>query len=58
MTDTSSSAISTEGLIDHYGDVRALVDLDLEIRCGEVLIDTTTPRAPRRVSWALEASSC
>ena len=45
MTDSSSSAISTEGLINHYGDVRALVDLDLEVRCGEVLL-TTTPRAP------------
>ena len=46
MTDTNSSAISTEGLTGHYGDVRALVDLDLEIRCGEVLFRTTTPRAP------------
>jgi ABC-2 type transport system ATP-binding protein len=33
MTDT---AIRTEGLTKHYGDVHALVDLDLEVRAGEV----------------------
>ncbi|MFC1935861.1 ATP-binding cassette domain-containing protein [Chloroflexota bacterium] len=30
------SAIHTEGLTKHYGDVRALVDLDLDIPAGEV----------------------
>jgi ABC-2 type transport system ATP-binding protein len=29
-------AILTEGLTKHYGDVRALVDLDLEVKRGEV----------------------
>ncbi len=29
-------AIATRGLTKHYGDVRALVDLDLEVRRGEV----------------------
>jgi ABC-2 type transport system ATP-binding protein len=29
-------AIKTEGLTKHYGDVRALEDLDLEVRLGEV----------------------
>lgn len=29
-------AIRTEGLTKHYGDVRALVDLDLDVRTGEV----------------------
>jgi len=29
-------AILTEGLTKHYGEVRALVDLDLEVRMGEV----------------------
>ncbi len=33
MTD---GAISTHGLTKHYGDVRALVDLDLEVRAGEI----------------------
>jgi ABC-2 type transport system ATP-binding protein len=33
MTDI---AIHTEGLTKHYGDVRALVDLDLDVRAGEV----------------------
>ncbi|HSG78343.1 MAG TPA: ABC transporter ATP-binding protein [Acidimicrobiia bacterium] len=30
------TAIRTEGLTKHYGDVRALVDLDLEVRTGEI----------------------
>ena len=30
------SVIHTEGLTKHYGDVRAVVDLDLDIRAGEV----------------------
>lgn len=30
------AAILTEGLTKHYGDVRALVDLDLEVKRGEV----------------------
>jgi len=29
-------ALHTEGLTKHYGDVRALVDLDLDVRSGEV----------------------
>ncbi len=29
-------AIRTEGLTKHYGDVEALVDLDLEVETGEV----------------------
>lgn len=33
---STQSAIVTEGLTKHYGDVRALVDLDLEVRMGEV----------------------
>lgn len=33
MTD---SAILTEGLTKHYGEVQALVDLDLEVKMGEV----------------------
>jgi ABC-2 type transport system ATP-binding protein len=33
---TDHVAIHTEGLTKHYGDVRALVDLDLDVRCGEV----------------------
>ena len=33
---TDSPAILTEGLTKHYGDVRALSDLDLEVRAGEV----------------------
>lgn len=33
MTD---AAILTEGLTKHYGEVKALVDLDLEVRMGEV----------------------
>jgi ABC-2 type transport system ATP-binding protein len=32
----SGPAILTEGLTKHYGEVRALVDLDLEVRMGEV----------------------
>jgi len=32
----AEAAILTEGLTKHYGDVRALVDLDLEVRMGEV----------------------
>ncbi|MGB5757807.1 MAG: ABC transporter ATP-binding protein [Acidimicrobiales bacterium] len=35
MTD-STVAIKTEGLTKHYGDVRALVDLNLEVGLGEV----------------------
>ncbi|MDH3607315.1 MAG: ABC transporter ATP-binding protein, partial [Acidimicrobiia bacterium] len=31
-----SAAILTEGLTKHYGDVRALTDLNLEIRPGEI----------------------
>ena len=31
-----TSAIQAEGLTKHYGDVEALVDLDLEVRTGEV----------------------
>lgn len=33
---TDQIAIHTEGLTKHYGDVRALVDLDLDIRPGEI----------------------
>ncbi len=33
---TNETAIHTEGLTKHYGDVRALVDLDLDVRAGEV----------------------
>jgi ABC-2 type transport system ATP-binding protein len=33
---TSEAAILTEGLTKHYGDVKALVDLDLEVKLGEV----------------------
>ncbi len=33
---TTEMAIHTEGLTKHYGDVRALVGLDLDIRPGEV----------------------
>ena len=33
---TEATAILTEGLTKHYGDVQALVDLDLEVRPGEV----------------------
>ena len=37
MTTTDSSApIRTEGLTKHYGDVKALVELDLEVQLGEV----------------------
>lgn len=32
----SDAAILTEGLTKHYGEVEALVDLDLEVRMGEV----------------------
>ncbi|MEN8234478.1 MAG: ABC transporter ATP-binding protein [Actinomycetota bacterium] len=33
---TDQIAIHTEGLTKHYGDVHALVDLDLDIRSGEI----------------------
>ncbi|MBT8198456.1 MAG: ABC transporter ATP-binding protein, partial [Acidimicrobiia bacterium] len=33
---TDQTAIHTEGLTKHYGDVKALVDLDLSIKPGEV----------------------
>ena len=33
---TDQITIHTEGLTKHYGDVRALVDLDLDVRAGEV----------------------
>lgn len=33
---TDQIAIHTEGLTKHYGDVEALVDLDLDVRAGEV----------------------
>ena len=33
---TDHTAIHTEGLTKHYGDVRALVDLDLDVTAGEV----------------------
>ena len=33
---TSQIAIHTEGLTKHYGDVHALVDLDLDVAAGEV----------------------
>jgi ABC-2 type transport system ATP-binding protein len=33
---TDQIAIHTEGLTKHYGDVQALVDLDLDVRAGEV----------------------
>ena len=33
---THQVAIHTEGLTKHYGDVQALVDLDLDVRAGEV----------------------
>ncbi len=37
MTTTDGAApIRTEGLTKHYGDVKALVDLDLEVQRGEV----------------------
>jgi len=37
MTTTNGAApIKTEGLTKHYGDVKALVDLDLEVQRGEV----------------------
>ena len=37
MTTTDGAApIKTEGLTKHYGDVKALVDLDLEVQPGEV----------------------
>ncbi|MEE8407555.1 MAG: ATP-binding cassette domain-containing protein, partial [Acidimicrobiia bacterium] len=29
-------AIRTEGLTKHYGQVKALIDLDMEVRMGEV----------------------
>ncbi|MDH3681029.1 MAG: ABC transporter ATP-binding protein [Acidimicrobiia bacterium] len=32
----TDAAIRTEGLTKHYGDVRALIDLDLEVSLGEV----------------------
>jgi ABC-type uncharacterized transport system ATPase subunit len=32
----SESAIHTEGLTKHYGKVRALVDLDVDISAGEI----------------------
>jgi len=33
---TDQIAIHTEGLTKHYGDVEALVDLDLDVRSGEI----------------------
>jgi ABC-2 type transport system ATP-binding protein len=33
---TEPTAIQTDGLTKHYGETRALVDLDLEIRTGEI----------------------
>ena len=33
---TDQITIHTEGLTKHYGDVKALVDLDLDVRAGEV----------------------
>jgi ABC-2 type transport system ATP-binding protein len=33
---TDQIAIRTEGLTKHYGDVKALIDLDVEIRSGEI----------------------
>ena len=33
---TPETAIRTHGLTKHYGNVRALVDLDLEVATGEV----------------------
>lgn len=33
---TDSITIHTEGLTKHYGDVKALVDLDLDVRKGEI----------------------
>ena len=33
---TDQIAIHTEGLTKHYGDVHALVDLDLDVAAGEV----------------------
>ncbi len=36
MTASTTPAILTRGLTKHYGDVRALVDLDLEVHRGEV----------------------
>ena len=35
-TSTAGSALRTEGLTKHYGDFPALVDLDLDVRRGEV----------------------
>ena len=36
MTDEPAAAIRTRGLTKHYGAVEALVDLDLEVRTGEI----------------------
>ncbi len=33
---TSQPAIETSGLTKHYGEVRALIDLDLQVRTGEI----------------------
>lgn len=33
---TNAAAIHAEGLTKHYGDVQALVDLNLEVRAGEI----------------------
>ena len=42
---TDQIAIHTEGLTKHYGDVEALVDLDLDVRAGR---DLRFPRSQRR----------
>ena len=36
MTDEPAAAIRTRGLTKHYGAVEALIDLDLEVRTGEI----------------------
>jgi ABC-2 type transport system ATP-binding protein len=33
---TEQSVIHTENLTKHYGDVKALIDLDLDIPAGEI----------------------
>ena len=36
VTPTNTSALTTDGLTKHYGDVRALVDLTIDVKRGEV----------------------
>ncbi len=46
----SDQPIRTTGLTKHYGDVRALVDLDLELHPGEVGADRSRHTAVLRES--------